>query len=317
MNIFEVLKRGNVRNEEYFSSSLSVVLNENPELTSFLINKIFGTDVHLEEEDYEVVLEESFEEGRIDIVIKSLSSNIYIENKISADLGENQLERYSNYIRQRQNNAKLILLSRDYIEDPIIKECTDEYLFWSELYQMIEEFLVRYSDKIKKNKNGKVYLITRFLEFLRGKNMSDEKVSWEYYGGLKSFLNLLNMIQSVLKRLQKEDLIKEVSKKNIGIDYAGCYIRKSEGYNSWDFWVGINYSSPEKLYFEFLEKFIVKCKDTESFEKMPKSPDDDPSKILDFDEIYFLAFSKEQQKKAIYDFVKESLEYSSKICAGT
>jgi len=37
MNIFKTLKRGNQREEEFFSASLAIILEEIPELTSLLI----------------------------------------------------------------------------------------------------------------------------------------------------------------------------------------------------------------------------------------------------------------------------------------
>ena len=68
MNVFKTLKRGNIREEEYFSASLGILLKEIPELTPFLIEKMFGIEI----EDYEIELEHPFPDGRIDIAIKSL-----------------------------------------------------------------------------------------------------------------------------------------------------------------------------------------------------------------------------------------------------
>jgi len=39
MNIFKELKRGNSREEEYFSAALAILLDEIPELTSYLIHQ--------------------------------------------------------------------------------------------------------------------------------------------------------------------------------------------------------------------------------------------------------------------------------------
>ena len=54
--------------------------------------------------------------------------------------------------------------------------------------------------------------------------MSDEKVSWEYTEGIKSFLNLLNKIQSSLSQLKNEGIIRDYGTKSIGNTYAGIYI---------------------------------------------------------------------------------------------
>jgi len=42
MNIFKELKRGNSREEEYFSDDLAILLDEIPELTSYLLDEILG-----------------------------------------------------------------------------------------------------------------------------------------------------------------------------------------------------------------------------------------------------------------------------------
>lgn len=296
MNVFKTLKRGNIREEEYFSASLGILLKEIPELTPFLIGKILGIDIEIE--DYEVELEHPFPDGRIDIAIKSLPLEVYIENKISADLGETQLERYYNYIHQISNKSKLILLSRDLIEDASIKY-VDKYIFWSELFTLIESFYKNHHNYIETKEGGKIYLLSQFLDFLREENMSNEKVSWEYASGLKSFLNLLNMIQSVLSELKREKHLDLFGMKSIGKDYAGFYI------NDKKFWIGIYYNEPEKLYFEILKDFREKYKE-ETFQDLDKSPGE-PSYIYDFQKEYFLAFSKEEQKKAIYDFIRSSL----------
>lgn len=131
--------------------------------------------------------------------------------------------------------------------------------------------------------------------------MSNEKVSWEYERGLKSFLNLLNMIQSVLSELRREKHLESFARKSIGQDYAGFYINKS------DFWIGVYYNEVEKLCFEILKDFREKYKE-EIFQKLEKSPGGEhPSYLYNFQKEYFLAFSKEEQKKAIYDFIRSSL----------
>ncbi len=293
MNIFKTLKRGNQREEEFFSASLAILLDEIPEFTSFLIEKLLNNKIDVK--NLEIKLEESFSDGRIDIAIKSLNLDVYIENKISAGLGDFQLERYSNYLKTRPNETRLILLTRYYIDDESINY-TDKHVFWSELYSLIESFKKSKLDYRKVEDDTKIYLLNQFLDFLKDENMSDEKVSWEYSEGVKSFLNLLNMIQSVLDQLEKEKVINNYGKINIGIDWAGIYI------NQQDFWVGVNYSDLHELCLSIQDSFIKKYDDNK-FENLKRHTSDTPYGY-DFNKTYFLAFSKEEQKIAIYDFIK-------------
>jgi len=136
--------------------------------------------------------------------------------------------------------------------------------------------------------------------------MSNEKVTWELKAGISSLLNLQNIVQLILTQLKKENIIKTF-KKSAGERFMGYYL------NDNNFWIGIFYVDPEKIYFEYLKEFTQLIKDEKVFSEMKESPDGNPSKYYDFNETYFLAFSKEDQKKAINDFIKKSLEFTENL----
>ncbi len=299
MNIFKELKRGNSREEEYFSAALAILLDEIPELTTYLLDEILG--IFYESEEYEIIPEHPITDGRIDIAIKSIHYEIFIENKISSGLGESQLERYSKYLESIDKETKLVLLTRDFIDDETIQKYTDKYIFWTELYTLIELFTNSILEIYEKK-----YLLEQFLEFLREENMSDEKVSWEYTEGIKSFMNLLNMIQSILKQLKSEGHVKKIRKKSIGEYYAGFAFEKyDEGDN--EFWIGTRYEDVNKLFLEIYGDFLDKH-GTDKFEELEESSAEFTSYVYNFDTNYFLAFSKKKQNEAIYKFIKESLD---------
>ena len=289
MNIFKELKRGNSREEEYFSAALAILLDEIPELTSYLLDEILG--ISDKSEEYEIIPEYPISDGRIDIAIRSIHYEIFIENKISSGLGESQLERYSKHLESIDKETKLVLLTRDFIDDETIPKYTDKYIFWTELYTSIELFTNSILEIAEKK-----YLLEQFLEFLREENMSDEKVSWEYTEGIKSFMNLLNMIRSSLDKLKTEGKIRDFGTKSIGNSYAGILINKCDK-SRYEFWVGFNYSDVNELMV-----LTDKC-----FNKNGKEMPEE-NHTYDFRETYFLAFSKEEQKEAIYNFIKNSLD---------
>jgi len=55
MNNFKELKRGNNREEEYFSAALTILLDEIPELTTYLLAEILG--IFDESDEYEIISE--------------------------------------------------------------------------------------------------------------------------------------------------------------------------------------------------------------------------------------------------------------------
>ena len=78
---------------------------------------------------YEILPEYSLPDGQIDIAIKSIDYEIYIENKISSDLSDSQLERYSKHLESINKATKLILITRDFIEDKRLSEKTNFRIF--------------------------------------------------------------------------------------------------------------------------------------------------------------------------------------------
>ena len=293
MNIFKELKRGNSREEEYFSAALAILLDEIPELTTYLLDKIIG--ISDDSEEYEIIPEYPISDGRIDIAIRSINHEIFIENKISSGLGDSQLERYSNHLERIDKETKLVLLTRDFIDDETIPNYTDKYILWTDLYTLIDYFTVSITDDAKSEKDEKEYLLRQFLDFLKEENMSDEKVTWEYTEGVKSFMNLLNMIQSSLSQLKNEGIIRDYGTKSIGNTYAGIYINKCNQ-NNYEFWVGIIYKDINELNLQTEKCFYENGKDR-SYDYF----------TYDFNETYFFAFSKEEQKEAIYNFIKNNL----------
>lgn len=104
------------------------------------------------------------------------------------------------------------------------------------------------------------------------------------------------MIQSSLNQLKNEGIIKNYGTKSIGKDYAGFKINKCDSHN-YEFWIGILYDDTNELLIQ-----IGDC-----FDKNSKSiPEDDC--VYDFNETYFLAFSKDEQKEAIHKFIENSLD---------
>lgn len=129
--------------------------------------------------------------------------------------------------------------------------------------------------------------------------MSIKKVSWQYKNGLKSFLNLWNMIETSLESLQEEGLLHNVNIK-ITKSHAGFYL------NDDDFWVGVHLEDPEKIFFGYRNHHT---EDNEIFKDMINLPGHDiPARVYDFNENHFFELPRGEQQKEIFNFLKESVE---------
>ena len=128
--------------------------------------------------------------------------------------------------------------------------------------------------------------------------MSTEKVSWQYKNGVKSFLNLWNMIETALESLKEEGLLHKVNIK-ITKSHGGFYLDDN------DFWVGIQLDDPEKIFFGYKNY----TKNNEIFKDMVNLPGHDiPARVYDFNENHFFELPKGEQQKGIFNFLKECLE---------
>ena len=129
--------------------------------------------------------------------------------------------------------------------------------------------------------------------------MSTEKVSWQYKNGVKSFLNLWNMIETSLESLQEEGLLHRINIK-ITKSHGGFYLDDD------DFWVGIQLDDPEKIFFGYRNHHT---KDNEIFKEMINLPGHDiPARVYDFNENHFFELPRGEQQQEIFNFLKESLE---------
>ena len=226
-------------------------------------------------------------------------------------LGESQLERYSKHLESIDKATKLILLTRNFIKDENIQKYADKYIFWTELYTLIELFTNSISDYVESETDAKKYLLEQFLEFLREENMSGEKVSWEYSKGAVSLINLLKTIQTTLDRLIRENKIIRRGTLGFGFEYTGYYFRKYNQ-NEDEFWIGIFFNDTNKLFLELIDGFCKTFEDTK-FEKFDLSPDNHPTYKYNFDTKHFLAFSRVEQDIAIYNFINDSLDDINKL----
>jgi hypothetical protein len=129
--------------------------------------------------------------------------------------------------------------------------------------------------------------------------MSTEKVSWQYKNGVKSFLNLWNMMETSLESLKEEGLLHNIT-INITRNHGGFYLDDDK------VWVGIQLDDPEKIFFGYKNHHT---KNNERFnETITLSGQDIPARVYDFNEKHFFELPVAEQQKEIFDFLKESLQ---------
>jgi hypothetical protein len=293
-NIFSTLSKSDpVRPENYLTESFVFLLNsllERDRLTAItILNKLCVNNNQFsfgENEEISITTQEVTEQGRPDIKISSPDKLIYIEVKQDSPLGDRQVERYTEALNA--SNAKIkhvILLTRFSIEFEE-KNKPDKHVLWYEVHNWLSKADIL--DPVSK------YLRDEFNSFLKEKQMTIEKVGWEYINGVPSLVNLLKMIESGIQSINLTFKLKGQANTYLGRYFSGS-----------DYWCGITFGEPLELRFEMEDKSKF------DWDILKKYTYGDIYKqgnaylfTLNLEKCYFFALDKDQQQQKVSDFIK-------------
>ncbi|MHB8280502.1 MAG: hypothetical protein ACYDIA_23080 [Candidatus Humimicrobiaceae bacterium] len=101
-------------------------------------------------------------QSRPDAKIKFVNNSIYIESKVGASVGRNQL---LNHLKALEENDLLLLITNNDQDREIVRDLGVIYINWNEIYKCFKSYLP--IDKIEK------FLLEQFLKFLEVMGLSD------------------------------------------------------------------------------------------------------------------------------------------------
>jgi len=177
------------------------------------------------------------EAGRLDIEVRSGPDILaYIEIKHDAPLGEGQLEYYKAQLDKSDFAYKaLVLLTRSLAsrQETTLPKNEYHHICWYNVYGELSA--------IKSDVNGETstFLIDEFLTFLEEKQMSLERVGWEYMNGVPSLIALINMLEVAILEVAPEVSLRKTG----GSSWLG--FRLDDKY-----YCGIRYAEPLIVVFE-------------------------------------------------------------------
>ena len=307
-NIFSALAKYNsAADENYLTEAFVFLINALLQqehsvgleiLTQLCVqNNEFSFDV---DEDISVLTQEKIEKGILDIRISSLNRLIYIEVKDYSPVGAGQLRRYRKDLESSDAATKrLILLTRFPIDFSDHKGIPDKCVRWFEVYN----WLANARDKAQNPVSD--YLIESFNAFLEVKQMSIQKVGWEYINGVPAFYNLMNMI--------------EASIKNVGISFNKKYPRAA-AWDSKGFWLedrkyycGIYYNAPLTVVFKAFHKKGLSIGNVSAPSYPIKEAFASIWFQLQLEDVHFFALDKDEQLEEITKFVKTAYEEAQQM----
>lgn len=164
-------------------------------------------DIKEEPEAFDVASQVNTGNGIIDILL-SINDNefsIAIENKIQSGFGRGQIKKYEEYVNSVSKKKGFVLAliqNRSIFDEKIGVPYTKVY--WFELGKFIENEL---------KQNHDVFL-KEFLNFLKEENMAINKVEWQLVDGVRAHLNLVKMLEDVIRRLTEDGTIVKIKTKS-------------------------------------------------------------------------------------------------------
>ncbi len=305
-NIFSALARYNSATDENYLTEAFVFLIKSLLQQERAIGLEVLTKLCLKGDEYCFGMNEKItiktqvqtEQGTPDIVISSPDKLIYIEVKHDSNLGYKQLNRYKKELESSEVSCKkLILLSRFSIdvEENQLK-CCDRHVFWYEVYNWVAAGRAKTRDPIC------TYLMESFNSFLEEKQMSIQKVSWEYLNGIRAFNNLINMIEVAIK-----DVGIPVHTRIAAWDSKALWLDRKKH------WCGVYYDQPLVVVFKTFHKRDLDMKRVEAPSYPVKEALESIWFQLQLKDKHFFSLEKDKQLDEITEFVKTAYKEAQQM----
>ena len=297
-NIFSALAKYNSAiDENYLTESFVFVINtllqQERSIGIEILNRLcvenneFSFDIG---EDVSVSTQEMTEQGTPDIKVSSPNKLIYIEVKDSSPVDPEQLKRYKKALEPSTAAIKhVVLLTRFAVDFDAEQERPYKHARWFEVYNWLAS--TKAQDPVS------VYLIESFKSFLEVKQMSIQKVGWEYINGVPALTNLINMIEVAIQGAGVP--FYPAYPRAVALDSRGFYMETNE------LWCGVYYSDHLVVVYQITNKKNFNAKLVE----IPSYPiREDRWAIwfrLPLEDKHFFSLDKDKQLEEITKFVKE------------
>lgn len=280
-NVFSSLNRYAHRQEENFLTEslayiLEVLLLREPLSLQHIFNLLAGLDVTIDQQELRIITQESTETGRPDLVLEQIKEfTVFVEIKHDSPLGVEQLEHYLEELTLRPGAYhQLVLLTRSRHSMRQTSLDPQEYrlVCWYQIAGLLSELPM--TDPVP------IYLVDEFLSFLEEKEMSMEKVEWEYIRGVPAMRHLANMLGTAIA----ETLPDMSVTKTAGWSWIGYYLAE-------DFFIGFRYNDNMQIVVE-------------------NDRGNKPSlkKTLNLEKSHFFALEAGEQLETLINFVSNATE---------
>ncbi len=311
-NLFARLHKWAARQDENFlTESLAVLLEQllvlAPDVAVRLVGKLTDGLIDVPAEGaglIEITPHPGTDQGYPDLDIAAPSRLARIEVKVESDLGPDQLARYKESLDAIPDKEKRLILLTRY---PTVYSQGDTQPDRETRWFEVADWLERELSALKAAKAAgcvPLFLAQQFLDFVRGRGMSLEKVEYYLPDGLRALGHFLNMLVEAANAC---NVVPKISKgeNHIGVTLAGNKYR-----------MRVFYAEPEML--EFSTRTQVDPKAAAKLDTGEVTPRGAGyrwrrSVNLNSEEVYFFARSKVRQMEWLENFLRECLKMARSI----
>jgi hypothetical protein len=275
-----------------------------PVIVSSLLGFLSGGRLKMDTEDcskLKITTQNTFMEGRPDILMGSAQHFVIIEVKVDSQPGWNQLDRYRALLETRPEPNKCLILLTRYSVDEAEEKKVDSCVRWHRTARFLLQELKRVHEGTSE------YLIRQFLEFLMERGIAMGKVSWELVRGVQSLMVLMGMVVEAVGAAKLK-----AKSPTAGIEFYGRYFTV----DGTECWSGIYYSKPQAIVFETYNINKTKAdaiglgrvqRDSKGTSRWTTELD------LEAEEVHFFALSSDSQQSRIQEFIAECVSTVRKI----
>ena len=286
---------------EAFAHLLRRIVKSHPSEASKIVGRLTDGAIDVPEDEWDrVVISTQISadaNNYPDIEIRNTNFICWIEAKDGGDPEVDQLQRYHRLLDRRPETSKaLVSLTRSRIlpvELPLLQPAVG----WSQVAVWLNEALPEEScvDPVVD------YLITDFLIFLGGIDMTVDKVGFELVSGVQ---HLRNMQSLVREALELESGVRPHSSGSM--DTLSYYVPDSKG--TMAFAAILYFDNPGSLVFEAHDGFISTDSDLSDGWDVPHKGWRRRELDLTAEEVHFFALSVSSQTALVRKFLRECLD---------
>lgn len=246
------------------------------------------------------------EHGRPDMRISDAdeSALALVEVKTFTNLRENQLQDYLKILDKEAAAKKSLVLLTAF--DASVGDHEKPLIRWRRWHE-VDKWL---SDN-RPNEPVLRFLIKEFCSFLRETGMSFDHVEWEYVRGVKSLVDITNMISQACYEKKVTSTCKTPGMGwSDGEPWVGVYSDRNQ------FSVGVRWHSPRfvRFQFEYASADPEKLKDERGWQQGADGRWETPLD-LESEDVHFFALITQHQKDRLADFIKNAYDAAQRCTA--